>query len=113
MKRVTWERKLRYMLGDKGMFERRLKMTHRPLGFYALIYSILHMRTKEANCVHRISASEWNIQIGARSCGVAVSVLNRGKNRRDDLGKKVVNELKHKYPRIKFINIRDSERVQL
>ena len=42
-----------------------------------------------------------------------MSVLNRGKNRRDDLGKKVVNELKHKYPGIKFINIRDSESVQL
>ena len=71
----------------------------------------LHTRTKEANGLHRIkSASEWNIQIGARSCGVAVSVLNRGKKkRRDDLGKKVVNELKYEYPGMKFINIRDSE----
>ena len=40
-----------------------------------------------------------------------MSVLNRGNKRRDDLGKKVANEPKHKYPCMKFISIRDSESV--
>ena len=46
-------------------------------------------------------------------CWSGRECLEQKYKRRDDLRKKVVNKLKHKYPGMEFINIRDSESVQL
>ena len=73
-----------------------------------------HTRAKEANCVHRVSgASEWNIKISAGSSGVAVSLLIRREEGRDDVGKKIIIKFKHKYPSMELINISGSESVRL
>ena len=101
-------------MGDNVTLEGRLKKTHGPLRSNAFIYGIPHTRTKEANCVHRVSgASEWNIKISAGSSGVAVSLLNRLEEGRDDVWKKIIIEFKHKYPSMELINISGSESVRL